>query len=69
MPGQKPGIGRFGARNGRRTFAPHEELLCACHGRFERLITQIYFPDEPLNASDRLPNAALPLDFLIAKPV
>ena len=29
------------------------------HGQFERLITQMYFPDEPLNASDRLLNAAL----------
>ena len=39
------------------------------HGRFERLITQMYFPDEPLNASDRLLNAALRPDLLIAKPV
>ena len=39
------------------------------HGRFERLITQMYFPDEPLNACDRLLNAALRPDLLIAKPV
>lgn len=39
------------------------------HGRFERLITQMYFPDEPLNARDRLLNAALRPDLLIAKPV
>lgn len=39
------------------------------HGRFERLITQMYFPDEPLNACDRLLNAALRPDLLIAKPL
>jgi protocatechuate 3,4-dioxygenase, beta subunit len=38
------------------------------HGRFERLITQMYFPDEPLNACDRLLNAALRPDLLIATP-
>ncbi|MCK1545529.1 protocatechuate 3,4-dioxygenase [Bradyrhizobium sp. 147] len=36
------------------------------HGQFERLITQMYFPDELLNASDRLLNAALRPDLLIA---
>ena len=36
------------------------------HGQFERLITQMYFPDEPLNASDRLLNAALRPDLLVA---
>jgi protocatechuate 3,4-dioxygenase beta subunit len=36
------------------------------HGRFERLITQMYFPDEPLNARDRLLNAALRPDLLVA---
>jgi protocatechuate 3,4-dioxygenase, beta subunit len=36
-------------------------------GRFERLITQMYFPGEPLNASDRLLNAILRPDLLIAK--
>ena len=39
------------------------------HGRFERLITQMYFPDEPLNAADPLLNAALRPGLLIAKPV
>jgi protocatechuate 3,4-dioxygenase beta subunit len=38
------------------------------HGRFERLVTQMYFPDEPLNATDRLLNAALRPDLLVAKP-
>jgi protocatechuate 3,4-dioxygenase, beta subunit len=37
------------------------------HGNFERLITQMYFPDEPLNASDRLLNAALRPDLLVAR--
>ena len=38
------------------------------HGRFERLVTQMYFPDEPLNAYDRLLNAALRPDLLVATP-
>ena len=38
-------------------------------GRFERLITQMYFPGEPLNVRDRLLNAALRPDLLIAKPL
>jgi protocatechuate 3,4-dioxygenase, beta subunit len=45
---------------------PH--LHFEVHGRFERLITQMYFPGEPLNACDRLLNAALRPDLLIAKP-
>jgi protocatechuate 3,4-dioxygenase beta subunit len=36
------------------------------HGRFERLVTRMYFPGEPLNASDRLLNSALRPDLLIA---
>jgi protocatechuate 3,4-dioxygenase beta subunit len=36
------------------------------HGRFERLVTQMYFPDEPLNASDRLLNSALRPELLVA---
>src|SRR5258708_33465329 len=36
------------------------------HARFERLITQMYFPHEPLNTSDRLLNAALRPDLLVA---
>jgi protocatechuate 3,4-dioxygenase, beta subunit len=39
------------------------------HGRFERLITQMYFPGEPLNACDRLLNAVLRPDLLIAEPI
>jgi protocatechuate 3,4-dioxygenase beta subunit len=35
-------------------------------GRFERLITQMYFPGEPLNACDRLLNSALRPDLLVA---
>jgi protocatechuate 3,4-dioxygenase beta subunit len=37
-------------------------------GQFERLVTQMYFPDEPLNARDRLLNAALRPDMLVAMP-
>jgi protocatechuate 3,4-dioxygenase beta subunit len=37
-------------------------------GRFERLVTQMYFPGEPLNACDRLLNAALRPNLLIATP-
>jgi protocatechuate 3,4-dioxygenase beta subunit len=36
------------------------------HGQFERLVTQMYFPDEPLNACDRVLNAALRPDLLVA---
>jgi protocatechuate 3,4-dioxygenase beta subunit len=36
------------------------------HGQFERLVTQMYFPREPLNGSDRLLNAALRPDLLVA---
>jgi protocatechuate 3,4-dioxygenase, beta subunit len=39
------------------------------HGRFERLITQMYFPDERLNSSDRLLNSVLRPDLLIASRV
>jgi protocatechuate 3,4-dioxygenase, beta subunit len=38
-------------------------------GQFERLVTQMYFPSEPLNACDRLFNAALRPDLLIATAV
>ncbi len=38
------------------------------HGRFERLITQMYFAGDPLNANDRLLNAAMRPDLLIATP-
>jgi protocatechuate 3,4-dioxygenase, beta subunit len=39
------------------------------HGRFERLVTQMYFPGEPLNACDRLLNSALRPDLLIATAI
>ena len=39
------------------------------HGRFERLVTQMYFPGEPLNERDRLLAAALRPDLLVATPV
>jgi protocatechuate 3,4-dioxygenase beta subunit len=35
-------------------------------GQFERLVTQMYFPGEPLNASDRLLMSALCPDLLVA---
>lgn len=35
-------------------------------GRFERLVTQMYFPDEPLNERDRLLAAALRPELLVA---
>ena len=38
------------------------------HGQFERLVTQMYFPGELLNACDRLLNAALRPDLLVATP-
>ena len=47
--------------------APH--IHFEVHERFERLITQTYFPGESLNARDRLLNAALRPDLLIAKPL
>jgi protocatechuate 3,4-dioxygenase beta subunit len=39
------------------------------HGAFERLITQMYFPGEPQNASDRLLISASRPDLLIATPI
>jgi protocatechuate 3,4-dioxygenase, beta subunit len=39
------------------------------HGYFERLVTQMYFPGEPLNARDRLLMSARRPDLLIATPV
>lgn len=38
-------------------------------GKFERLITQMYFPDEPLNACDRFLMSASHPNMLIAKPL
>jgi protocatechuate 3,4-dioxygenase beta subunit len=39
------------------------------YGKFERLITQMYFPGEPLNAGDRLLMSAQRPDLLIARAV
>ena len=47
--------------------APHVHFEVV--GQFERLITQMYFPDEPLNASDRFLMSANQPDLLIAQPV
>ena len=38
-------------------------------GKFERLITQMYFPGEPLNVTDRYLISASCPDMLIAKPL
>jgi protocatechuate 3,4-dioxygenase beta subunit len=37
-------------------------------GKFDRLITQMYFPDEPLNARDPLLLSANAPDLLVARP-
>jgi protocatechuate 3,4-dioxygenase beta subunit len=47
--------------------APHIHFEVV--GQFERLITQMYFPDDPLNASDRILMAAHDPDLLIARHV
>jgi protocatechuate 3,4-dioxygenase beta subunit len=47
--------------------APHIHL--EVQGQFERLITQMYFPGEPLNARDRLLMSVSEPDLLIAKPL
>jgi protocatechuate 3,4-dioxygenase beta subunit len=39
------------------------------HGQFERLITQMYFPGEPLNQKDRFLLSSRQPDLLIAKPL
>jgi protocatechuate 3,4-dioxygenase beta subunit len=38
-------------------------------GKFDRLITQMYFPDEPLNAHDPLLLSANAPDLLVARPL
>ena len=38
-------------------------------GKYDRLITQIYFPGEPLNTSDPLLLSVNHPDLLIAKPM
>jgi protocatechuate 3,4-dioxygenase beta subunit len=47
--------------------APH--IHFEVHGRSERLITQMYFAGEPLNASDRILMSARSPDLLIAAPL
>ena len=47
--------------------APH--IHFEVQGQFERLITQMYFPGEPLNASDRLLMSVAEPDLLIARPL
>jgi protocatechuate 3,4-dioxygenase beta subunit len=44
---------------------PHIHL--EVHGKFERLITQMYFPGEPLNASDPVLSSARRPDLLVAE--
>jgi protocatechuate 3,4-dioxygenase alpha subunit len=40
--------------------APHLNVSIFARGLLKRLVTRIYFPDEPLNASDLVLNAAPP---------
>jgi protocatechuate 3,4-dioxygenase beta subunit len=49
------------------TRAPH--IHFEVHGRFERLVTQMYFPDEPLNREDRFLSSSQRPDLLIARLV
>jgi len=58
----KPGIYSAGSD---RMRSPH--IHFEVQGKFERLITQMYFPGEPLNASDRALRSASRSDLLIAK--
>src|SRR5215216_4498128 len=57
----KPGIYGAGSDEGR---PPH--IHFEVHGKFERLITQMYFPGEPLNIKDRFLMSARQRDLLIA---
>ena len=59
-PGAYPAIGEW-------MRAPHVHFEVV--GQFERLITQMYFPDEPLNAGDQILMAAHQPDLLIARLV
>ncbi|HSP45250.1 MAG TPA: hypothetical protein VLO30_04605 [Chthoniobacterales bacterium] len=63
------GLGKAGRLSAGQDWMRPPHIHFEVHGRFERLITQMYFPGEPLNASDRLLHAALRPDLLIAKPV
>lgn len=63
-PGPVPG-------RGDAVQAPHINLTIFARGLLRQLVTRLYFPDEPLNASDPLLNS-LPADrkaTMIARPV
>jgi protocatechuate 3,4-dioxygenase beta subunit len=47
--------------------APHVHF--EVHGQFERLVTQMYFPDEALNQEDRFLLSSRKPELLIAKPL
>jgi protocatechuate 3,4-dioxygenase, beta subunit len=49
------------------TRAPH--IHFEVHGQFERLVTQMYFPGEPLNETDHFLLSSRKPDLLIAKPL
>jgi protocatechuate 3,4-dioxygenase alpha subunit len=53
-PGPVPGVD--GALQ-----APHISVSIFARGLLKRLVTRIYFPDEPLNATDAVLNAAPPV--------
>ena len=55
----------YGTPIGRRT--PH--IHFAIDGRAERLVTQMYFPGEPLNDSDFILKAASPRESVIAEAI
>jgi protocatechuate 3,4-dioxygenase, alpha subunit len=50
----KPGSVRSVAGGGDATQAPHINLSVFARGLLKRLVTRIYFPDEPLNEADPL---------------
>jgi protocatechuate 3,4-dioxygenase, beta subunit len=49
------------------TRAPH--IHFEVHGQFERLITQMYFPGDPLNQEDRFLLSSRKPELLIARPL
>jgi len=58
----KPGAYPAGAN---RIRPPH--IHFEVHGKFDRLITQMYFPGEPLNAADPLLLSANEPNLLVAR--
>lgn len=60
----KPGIYPVGSDQMR---PPH--IHFEVHGKYERLITQMYFPGEPLNACDRFLMSTNHPELLVAKPL